>query len=710
MSASQPTAAEYPVSAKQAVNDTYHGVPVSDDYRWLEESGSPAVKSWTGAQNRHTRSHLDGLPERAAIAAQLTALFAKDTPSHSGLVSRPGRLFALKFQPPKQQRLLVTLASADDLASEKVVLDPNEIEPKGQVTMDWYVPSPDGKLLAVSLSEHGSEEGTLYFYRTDTGERLAEHIARVQYPTGGGSAAWSPDGKTIFYTRYPLAGEKPETDLNFFQRIYCHHLGTPVGSDTYAAGRDFPRIAEIDLHTSRDGHWLMARVANGDGGEFAHYIHDLSDPVATSWRQITHFEDGIKQIAFSGDGSSLYLRSVKDAPRGKILRLALDGSQPLHAAALIVPESEAVIEHLTSTATHLFVTDLVGGPSRIRQFDLAGKNPCMVALPETSGVDQLLALEDRPDDDRVLFRETSYTEPSAWMRYDPAGTGSLTKTALFNTSPVDFSDIEALREFAVSKDGSKIPVNILRRKGTKLDGTNPTLLTGYGGYGISMRPGFNFSERLWFDHGGVVAIANLRGGGEYGEEWHLAGNLTRKQNVFDDFAGCARHLIQRGYTSPEKLAVEGGSNGGLLMGAFLTQHPDMARAVVTHVGIYDMLRVELDPNGAFNITEFGTVKDAGQFRAIHAYSPYHHVSDATQYPAVFFLAGENDGRVNPAHSRKMCARLQAASSSQRPILIRLSAASGHGMGTALTERIAEKADVLAFLFEQLGMHSTTAAK
>ncbi len=710
MSAPQPSAAEYPLSAKQAVNDTYHGVPVSDDYRWLEESGSPAVKSWTDAQNRHTRSHLDGLPERAAIAARLTALFAKDTPSHSGLVSRPGRLFALKFQPPKQQRLLVTLASADDLTSEKVVLDPNEIEPKGQVTMDWYVPSPDGKLLAVSLSEHGSEEGTLYFYRTDTGERLAEHIARVQYPTGGGSAAWSPDGKTIFYTRYPLAGEKPDADLNFFQQIYCHHLGTPVASDTYAAGRDFPRIAEIDLHTSRDGHWLMARVANGDGGEFAHYLHDLSDPVATSWRQITRFEDGIKQIAFGGDGSSLYLRSVKDAPRGKILRLALDGSQPLHAAALIVPESEAVIEHLTSTATRLFVTDLVGGPSRIRQFDLAGKNPGVVALQETSGVDQLLALEDRPDDDRVLFRETSYTEPSAWMRYDPAGTGDLTKTALFNTSPVDFSDIEALREFAVSKDGSKIPVNILRRKGTKLDGSNPTLLTGYGGYGISMRPGFNFSERLWFDHGGVVAIANLRGGGEYGEEWHLAGNLTRKQNVFDDFAGCARHLIQRGYTSPEKLAVEGGSNGGLLMGAFLTQHPDMARAVVTHVGIYDMLRVELDPNGAFNIPEFGTVKDAGQFRAIHAYSPYHHVSDATPYPAVFFLAGENDGRVNPAHSRKMCARLQAASSSQRPILIRLSAASGHGMGTALTERIAEKADVLAFLFEQLGMHSSAAAK
>ena len=705
--------AQYPPTDKQAVSDTYHGVAVSDAYRWLEESGTPAVKAWSAAQNRHTREHLDKLPERALIEARLTELFAKDTPSHGGLVSRPGRLFALKFQPPKQQRLLVTLASANDLASEKVVLDPNEIEPKGQVAMDWFVPSPDGELLAVSLSEHGSEEGTLYFYRTATGERLAEHIARVQYPTGGGSAAWTPDGKAVFYTRYPLKGEKPAADLNFFQQIYCHQLGTPVSSDVYSAGRDFPRIAEIDLHTSRDGHWMAARVANGDGGEFAHYVRDLRDGDAAQWRQITRFEDGVKQLAFACDGTTIYLRSVKDAPRGKILRMPLDATKTLADATVFVVESDAVIEGLTPTPSWLFITDLVGGPSRLRQLDLRGTSGRVLPLPENSGIDQLLALENGPGDERVLFRETSYTEPSAWYLYDPAATSAanaLTKTALCNTSPVNFSDIEALREFAVSKDGTKIPLNILRRKGTRLDGNNPTLLTGYGGYGISLRPGFNFSQRLWFDHGGVVAIANLRGGGEYGEEWHLAGNLTRKQTVFDDFAACAGHLIERAYTRPEKLAVEGGSNGGLLMGAFLTQHPGLVRAVVAHVGIYDMLRVELDPNGAFNVTEFGTVKDPAQFAALQAYSPYQHVCDATPYPAVFFLAGEHDGRVNPAHSRKMCARLQAASGSQRPILIRLSAASGHGMGTALSERIAEKSDVLAFLFEQLDMQPVAAAK
>lgn len=692
-------AAAAPPTEKNPVTDEYHGVQVVDDYRWLEESGSPAVKAWTEAQNKYSRDWLDARADRAAIEAKLTALYAKDTPSYSGLVSRPGRLFALKFQPPKQQRLLVALASADDLASEKIVLDPNELAPKGQVAIDWFVPCPYGRLVAVCLSEHGSEEGTLHFYR-DTGEHLADQIPRVQYPTGGGSAAWNSDSTGIFYTRYPHQGERAEADLNFFQQIYFHKLGAPVSADVYSAGSDFPRIAETQLSTSRDGRWVLASVANGDGGEFAHYVCD-SDGGAT-WRQITRFEDGVKAVKFGWPSwppadPTFYLRSVKDAPRGKVLRLA--PGKALRDAEVIVPESEAVIEDITLTRDHLFVADLIGGPSRIRQFDHAGKSGRDLPLPAASGAGQMVDMEDH---DQLLFRQTSFVAPSAWMLYNPAD-GAIKKTALFNTSPVDFSDIEAVREMAVSKDGTKVPINILRRRGTKLDGSNPTLLTGYGGYGHSLRPGFNFEHSLWFERGGVVVVGNLRGGGEYGEAWHLAGNLTHKQNVFDDFAACAEHLIARGYTRPDKLAVEGGSNGGLLMGAFLTQHPTLARAVVAHVGIYDMLRVELDPNGAFNITEFGTVKEPAQFRALRAYSPFHNVVDGTRYPAVFFLAGETDGRVNPANSRKMTARLQAATASDQPILLRLSSASGHGMGTALTERISQQADVFAFLFDQLGM-------
>jgi len=342
-----------------------------------------------------------------------------------------------------------------------------------------------------------------------------------------------------------------------------------------------------------------------------------------------------------------------------------------------------------------------------------GDNACDLPIPAGCGVMDLIALADHSDDGRVLYRLTSYTEPDAWHLYDAAadgGEGRSGKTALANTSPVDLSDIEVVREFAVSKDGTRVPVNILRRKGTPLYGNNPTLLCGYGGYGDSMRPQFNCTLRLWFDRGGIHVTANLRGGGEYGTQWHLDGNLTRKQNVFDDFAACARHLIERGYTCPSRLAVEGRSNGGLLMGAFLSQHPELARAVVAHVGMYDMLRVELDPNGAFNIPEFGTVKDPAQFRALHAYSPYHQVRDGTHYPAVLLLAGEKDGRVNPANSRKMAARLQQANASNHPILVRLNSAAGHGMGTALSERIAEHADVLAFLFTQLGMPPSALAQ
>ena len=274
------------------------------------------------------------------------------------------------------------------------------------------------------------------------------------------------------------------------------------------------------------------------------------------------------------------------------------------------------------------------------------------------------------------------------------------------TSSVDFSDLEVVREFAVSKDGTKVPLNILRRQGLRRDGSHPTLLYAYGGYGVSMTPGFDAARRIWFDAGGVYAVANLRGGGEYGEAWHQGGNLTRKQNVFDDFIAAAEHLIQRGYTRPARLAVEGGSNGGLLMGAFLTQRPDLARAVVAKVGIYDMLRVELDPNGQFNVTEFGTVKNPEQFKALYAYSPFHRVRDGEKYPAVLLTTGENDGRVNPAQSRKMAARLQAATGSGLPILFRSNASAGHGIGTSLRDRIAEGADVYAFLFDQLGIDAT----
>ena len=688
LAAAQPA----PETPRKPVSTQYHDVTVEDPYQWLENDNDPQVKSWSDAQNQRTRQYLDKLPDRAAIEKQLTEWYAKTSPSYSSLISRPGILFAMKFQPPKQQPLLVTLASADDLKSEKVVLDPNALDAKGTTAIDWFVPSLDGKYVAVSLSKGGSEDGTLHFYETATGKALPDTIAHVQYPTAGGSAAWNGDGSGIYYTRFPRKGERPEADLNFYQQIYFHKLGTPDTEDTYSIGADFPRIAEITLEASPNGKYILATVANGDGGDFAHY---LLGPDGT-WKQITQFSDQIKNARLGRD-DALYLISRAGSPRGKILRLPLDAPE-LKNAAEIVPAGDAVIERIAPSRDALYVGDLLGGPSQIRRFDLNGKNSTIIPIPQISAVQEMLALEDGS----LLFRDVSYTEPAAWFRC-LNGKTEPAKTALRSTSPVSFADIEVRREFATSRDGAKIPLNILFRKGMKPDGSNPTLLYGYGGYGISMSPNFDFTRRLWFDRGGVYVVANIRGGGEFGEDWHKAGNLTKKQNVFDDFAAAAEYLSKEKYTRPEKLAIQGGSNGGLLMGVMITQHPDLFRVVVSSVGIYDMLRVELAPNGAFNVTEFGTVKDPEQFKALYAYSPYHHVVDGTKYPSVLMMTGANDGRVAPYHSRKMTARLDEANKSGNPILLRTSSSAGHGQGTALSERVKQLADIYAFLFTQLGM-------
>ncbi len=681
-----------PETPKKTVTDEYHGVKVEDDYQWLENDADPAVKTWSDAQNQRTRAYIDKLPDRATIEKQLTDWFAKTSPSYSGLVSRPGILFAMKFQPPKQQQMLVTLVSADDLKSEKMVLDPNALDAKGTTAIDWFMPSCDGKYVAISISQGGSEDGTLHVYETATGRASPDSIAHVQYPTAGGSAAWNADGTGIYYTRFPRKGERPDADLNFYQQIYFHKLGTPDTEDTYSLGKDFPRIAEIKLEASRDGKYILATVANGDGGDFAHYLLGPDG----KWKQITQFSDQIKAVRFGRD-NALYLLSRAGAPRGKILRLSLENPE-LASATTIVQPGDAVIQFMEPTGDALYVGDLLGGPSQIRRFRLDGKGKTLIPISKISAVSEMESLEDNA----LLFRDVSYTEPAAWFKV-AAGQTEPVKTALINTSPVSFADIEVTREFAASKDGTKVPLNIIRRKGTKLDGNNPTLLYGYGGYSISMQPNFDFTRRLWFDRGGVFVVANIRGGGEFGEEWHKAGNLTKKQNVFDDFAAAAEYLIKQKWARPEKLAILGGSNGGLLMGAMITQHPDLFQAVVSAVGIYDMLRVELAPNGAFNVTEFGTVKDRDQFKALYAYSPYHHVVDGTKFPSILMMTGANDGRVAPYHSRKMIARLDQANKSSNPILLRTTSSAGHGIGTALTERIKQLADEYAFLFVQLGM-------
>jgi prolyl oligopeptidase len=706
--AQSPSLPKPPDTPKRPVTDEYQGVKVADDYRWLEDWDDPAVKQWSAAENARTREYFDHLPSRPAIKQRVQQLVAASSASYFSLQFRGGTLFAMKFQPPQQQPMLVAMHSADDPASAKAIFDPNA-GGKGSLSVEFYTPSLDGKYLAVALTEGGSEDCSAHIFEVSTGKELSDIVPRVNFATAGGSIDWKTDNSGFYYTRYPQGNERPPEDANFYQQVYFHKLGVDPRQDTYVIGKDFPRIAEIQLHTSDDGRWLLAAVANGDGGQFAHYIMDS----AGKWTQLTHFDDRVVSVKF-GEDADLYLLSRKDAPRGQILGLALSDLQLAHAKVVVQQSSgtgsdesgRASIENFVPAPGHLYVIDIMGGPSRVRVFDHQGNALAAPPLPPISAIGQVVSIGGGD----VLFYTSTYLDPPAWYRFDAAA-GKSTRTALYQISPFNFDDAEVVREFATSKDGTRVPVNIIRRKGTKLDGTNPALLYGYGGYGISEKPYFAGRQgRMWLDQGGVYAYASIRGGAEYGEEWHLQGNLTRKQNVFDDFIACAQHLIDQKYTSPARLAILGGSNGGLLMGAAFTQRPDLFRAVVSYVGIYDMLRVELDPNGAFNITEFGSVKDPDQFKALYAYSPYHHVKDGTPYPAILFLTGENDHRVNPMQSRKMTARLQAATSSDHPILLRTTASAGHGIGTALDEQIEQSADVFSFLFDQLGVKYAEAGK
>jgi prolyl oligopeptidase len=715
------------IAPRRPVAHDFFGTHIKDDYEWLEDGKSEEVKSFIAAQKAHARQRLD-VPERATVRTRVAQLLSDASPSWYGLHDEGGLLFAMKSAPPKQQPLLVTYGADADPKSERVVCDPNVLDPSGKTAIDFYVASPDKKLVAISLSKDGTESGDLHLFDVATGKEQKDVITRVNGGTAGGSVAWNADASGFFYTRYPRAGERPEADLDFYQQVYFHKLGTPEASDTYAMGKDLPRIAEIELLRSDDGKTILAKVANGDGGEAEHHVF-----TSNKWVRLTRFEDEVSAAAFAPDGK-LYAVAKKNAPRGKVVVFSPPFDTP---PAEVVPQGDAVIDDVVVTKGAVYVVEVASGPSRVRRFPIGAKPeplarenkppptpakkgsppptppkpepPTTIApgargpvsaelpLPPVSSVSGVV----RSGDD-LFLRVESHREPPAFFKYK-AAEHRLVKTALAKKVSFDTSDIEVTRETCFSKDGTKVPMTILETKGRPRDGTTPALLTGYGGFGVSVKPRLKPMFRAWLDRGGIVAEANLRGGGELGEEWHRAGNLARKQNVFDDFAACAQRLFDLKITSAEHLAIHGRSNGGLLMGAVLVQHPEMFRAVVSAVGLYDMLRTELSPNGAFNVTEYGSVKDETLFRALAAYSPLHNVKDGVAYPAILFTTGANDPRVDPYHSRKMAARLQYATSSDRPILLLASDDTGHGGSTPLSLEIEEMTDVLTFLFAELGM-------
>ena len=695
---SSTVSAQPPKTRLSPTTDTYHGVQVTDNYRWLEDWDDPAVKAWSGQQNAYARTVLDGLPGVDAIRARVTEIMSAKIVSYSGIRFAGGKYFAMKNQPPMEQPFLIAFDSLGDVDDAKVLFDPNSVDSEGTTSVDWFEPSPDGSLVAISISSGGSEVGDVSVYDTDSAKRVFEVVPRVNSGTAGGDLAWAPDGKGFYYTRHPRPGERPEVDLNFYQQLYFHQLGTDSAEDRFELGKGFPRIAEIEVEVHQQSGRVLCNIQNGDGGEFAHYVRKTNG----EWIQFSRFGDKLVQATFEPSGSILVI-TRNEAPRGRIGRI----DTIVDSGALVtplIPENEDTVvtsfyrapPSLVATNNRIYATYQLGGPSEIRVFDKDGnrlRGPRQLPVASVGGLEAL-------NGDNILFRNNSYVTPTTWFRYEPASE-TTQRTALSSQAPVDLDDVHVERKFATSKDGTKVPLNIQRPKSA--NGPGPLVLYGYGGYGINLTPRYRATNKVLFEQGVTYVVANLRGGGEYGESWHLDGNLTKKQNVFDDFYAAARYLIDNGYTTSDKLAIMGGSNGGLLMGATMTQHPDLMKCVVSYVGIYDMLRVELSPNGSFNIPEFGTVKNPDHFRAMRAYSPLHNVNDGTDYPATIFFTGENDPRVDPMQSRKMTARLQAASTSGQPILLRTSANAGHGGDSGLSERIEQAVDSNAFLFHHLGI-------
>ncbi len=688
--------------------ETLHGVRIPDPYRALENADNPKVMAWSNAENARARAFLDALPGRADLSHALRAMITATSPAYVNLQAAGPDIFALYRDPKFQQPMLVRLDAGASPSSRRTVLDPNTLDKSGHTEIDWFVASPDGKRVAVSLSRDGSEDGTLHIYDVATGAEIGAPIPNVQYPTAGGSLAWLPDGSGFWYTRYPGA-TMPAADQHFYQAVYLHKIGTNAAADPEILGKaqNLPRTGEIFLDNRDAADAALAAVQLGDGGQWQDYLLRPGQPPL----KIATYADHIDAVALSHDGT-IYGVSRRDAPMGKILKLTAPYTGGFATAQTFVPESRSVAitaggefsQPLTIAGKNLFVLGIEGGPNSLTEYTPDGTaHP--VPLPPVASVTEVDALRNGD----ALYRVATYTKPPEFQRYAPA-TGQATATDLRESSPISFADVSISRAFARSKDGTMIPMTIIAPRGMRHDGVNPTLMYGYGGFGISSSPAFlGPLARLWLNAGGVYVLTNIRGGGEYGTTWHKQGMLTHKQNVFDDFYACGQYLITRKITDHAHLALLGGSNGGLLMGAMITQHPHLAHAVVSLVGIYDMLRLERDANGAFNVTEYGTVKNEADFKALYAYSPYYHVIKGTDYPAILMMTGAHDGRVNPMQSRKFTAALQAANASDNPILLTVSQTSGHGIGSSLDDRIKQEVDFLSFLFDELGMSATRAA-
>ena len=683
----------YPFAASRTQTQDYFGVSVSDDFTWLENAADPVTRSWLAAENAYSRRYLDAMPARAALRQRLQALAGSTSNAYSSLVERGGVVFALKTAPPLQHPVVVMLKSVDDVGSERVVFDPNEAAPDGSLAIAFFRPSLDGRKVAVAVTAGGEDAATLRIIDVATGQALPDQVPRVVSAAAGGDVAWSVGNGGFFCTQYPAPGNRPAGDG--LAQVVFHKLGTNPALDRVELSTGLPRLARVRLESARDGRNVLALVENGRGGDVSLYLKSSDANGEGGWRRLASETDGVRDAQF-GEDDAIWVRSIANAPRGKVLRLPLAETKTIFwdkVTTVAVPLEGAVQRFAVAGGT-LYLAEGQTGPSRLRAIDVHTKRGTVLALPATSGVAALVRV-GRGD---VVAQVTSYLEPPLWTR---VGGGRTKRTSLVTTSDANFNDTEVVREFAASRDGTPVPVDILRRKGTRLDGHNAVLLTIAGAMGPGATPDFDATRRVWLDRGGVIAVATLRGAPEGGEAWRADGLRAKKQNTIDDLVAVAGHLVKRGYTQPALLGVRGQGDGAFVAGAALSQRPDLFRAVVGAGGRYDMLRLERDVAGEYDTPEFGSVKDRAQFDALFAVSPLRAVRDGAAYPAVLLLAGERDGRVSPAQSRKMAARLQQADPSGRAILLRTDASSGQTALASLAETVDQATDELGFLLHEV---------
>ncbi len=679
----------YPVTSKQDVVDDYFGTKVEDPYRWLEDDNSPETKSWVQAQNKVTFAFLEAVPRRAQIRDRLKTLWNYE---RFGIPFRRGERWFFTRNSGLQNQSVLYVSDAPDGAPREL-LDPNRLSKDGTVSLTVSSPSEDGRLLVYGTSSGGSDWQEFRVRDVATAKDEPEVLRWIKFS----GASWARDGSGFYYCRYPEPKEGAAlTQKNENQSIWFHKPGTKQEADTVVYARpDKPQWGYYP-YVTEDGRHLVITVTEGTDPKTRVFYRDLAEPRGGTVELLNKFDAAYDFI--ESDGTTFYFKTNLDAPRYRVI--AIDVAQPGREHwREIVPQSADKLEDVSMTGGQLFCEYLQDAKSAVKAFDLQGHPVRDVALP---GIGSVGGFGGRKEDREIYYSFTGFTSPPSIHRYEIASGASTP----FREPKIDFDGggLETKQVFVTSKDGTRVPMFLVHRKGLELDGSHPTLLYGYGGFDISLTPAFSVSRAVWLEMGGVFALANLRGGGEYGSEWHEAGTKLRKQNVFDDFIACAEWLVKEKYTRSAKLAIQGGSNGGLLVGACMTQRPELFGAALPAVGVMDMLRFHKFTIGWAWKSDYGSSEKPDEFRALLAYSPLQNLKPGTRYPATLVMTADHDDRVVPAHSFKFAARLQECQAKNGPpVLIRIETSAGHGAGTALTKVIDETADQWAFLAKVLGM-------